>query len=507
MSRPVLPEEGVNQGAAEQVTAEHLVVQKLSQSIPLRDAVKRGLFAHTATKVVLQVLSIGSIAILARLLSPADYGLTALTAVFMGFATILTDMGIGAAVVRARKIDDRMLSTAFWLNVALCFAVAVVVAALAWPISWFFDESQLVGLTLVASASMLLSINTVNVGLLRRSLRFDIEGSINIASSMTTIVATVTLALFGAGAYSLVLGPLVGGVVSLVCTFATVRWLPGWCFDRTAARGIWTFSKGLTGFTIINYWSRNADRVIIGKLVDVASLGYYNRAHRLATLPTSQGVSTLGRVFFPVLSRMADDVPRVARAWLLLVRLSVLVGLPMGIGLAVAADSLVAVFLGPAWGPVVPLLEVMSATIPFLLVGVNMSPAYQAMGRTDQLFRTGLITSVLTIAFMLVGSFWGVLGIVLAGLIRCPITLSINAAPVLRMLRLRWRDVLAPLWRSAVPGLAMAAALVAVEAMLVAELPIWTLSVQAVVGCLTYGLGAWLLNRALVREALQRRPR
>jgi PST family polysaccharide transporter len=291
----------------------------------------------------------------------------------------------------------------------------------------------------------------------------------------------------------------------LVCTFCTVRWSPGWCFDRTAARTLWGFSRGLTGFTIINYWSRNADRVIIGKLIDVTSLGYYNRANQLATLPTSQGVSTLGRVFFPVLSRMADDVPRMARAWLMLVRLSFLVGLPMGIGLAIAADSLVVVFLGPAWQPVVPLLEVMSATIPFLLVGVNMSPVYQAVGRTDQLFRTGLITSILTIVFMLTGSYWGVLGIVLAGLIRCPITLGINAAPVLKMLRLRWRDVLAPLWRSAVPGAAMAAALVVVEAVLVAEAPPVTLSVQVAVGCLVYGSGAWFLNRALVREALRGR--
>ncbi len=501
----ILPEENVDGATADGSVEEHPVVRHLSRSMPLREAARRGLFAHTATKLVLHVLTIGSIAVLARLLSPADYGLMALTAVFMGFATILTDMGLGAAVVQARRIDDRLLSTAFWLNAVLCLAVAAVVAALAWPISWFFGEPQLVGLTLVASLSMLISVNTVNVGLMRRSLRFDIEGTITIVSSVVTIVATIALALAGAGAYSLVVGPLAGGVTTLVCTFCTVRWSPGWCFDRTAARTLWGFSRGLTGFTIINYWSRNADRVIIGKLIDVTSLGYYNRANQLATLPTSQGVSTLGRVFFPVLSRMADDVPRMARAWLMLVRLSFLVGLPMGIGLAIAADSLVVVFLGPAWQPVVPLLEVMSATIPFLLVGVNMSPVYQAVGRTDQLFRTGLITSILTIVFMLTGSYWGVLGIVLAGLIRCPITLGINAAPVLKMLRLRWRDVLAPLWRSAVPGAAMAAALVVVEAVLVAEAPPVTLSVQVAVGCLVYGSGAWFLNRALVREALRGR--
>ena len=489
-------------GGAE--VAEHPIVAQLNRSTHLRDAVRRGLLAHTATKVVLQVMSIASIAVLARQLSPDDYGLTALTAVLMGFATLLTDMGIGAAVVQARRIDDRMLSTAFWLNASLCLVIAAVVAALAWPLSWFFNEPQLVGLTLVSASSMLLSINTVNVGLMRRSLRFDLEGALAIAASMVTIVVTIALALGGAGAYSLVLGPLAGGITTLVSTFATVRWVPRWCFDRAAARHIWGYSRGLTGFTIINYWARNADRVVIGKLIDVTSLGYYNRAYRLATIPTSQGASTLGRVFFPVLSRMADDVPRVARTWLTLVRLSVLIGLPMGIGLAVAADSLVVVFLGERWSPVAPLLVVMSATIPFLLVGVNMSPVYQALGRTGELFRTGLVTSILTIAFMLVGAYWGVFGIVLAGLVRCPVTLSINARPVLRMLHLRWRDVLRPLWRAVVPGMAMAATMLGVQTVLDAEAPLWTLLAQVVAGCLVYGAGAWALNRALVREVLKR---
>ena len=494
--------------AANEVEAvEHPIVSSLSRPGTLRDEVKRGLLAHTATKIVLQVLSIGSIAVLARLLSPSDYGLTALTAVFMGFATIFTDMGIGAAVVQSRRIDDRMLSTAFWLNAALCVLVAGIVAACAWPLAWFFDEPQLLGLTLIAASSMLLSINTVNIGLLRRSLRFDIEGTITITSSIVTILVTVGLAFAGFGAYSLVLGPLAGGTTTLLYTFARVRWFPQRCFDRAAAGRIWGFSKGLTGFTIINYWARNADRVVIGKLIDVTSLGYYNRAHRLATLPTSQGVSTLGRVFFPVMARMADDVPRVARTWLTLVRLSFLIGLPMGVGLAVAADSLVTVFLGEQWSPVVPLLEIMSATIPFLLVGVNMSPVYQALGRTGELFRTGLITSILTIAFMVAGSFWGVVGIVLAGLIRCPITLFINARPVLQMLRLRWRDVLAPLWRAALPGGLMAGALQATEVLLASTDPVWTLSAQVVVGCLVYVCSAWLLNRPLVREVLQRRAR
>ena len=450
---------------------EHPIVMKLRRDGSLTTHLRRGVAYDGISRIAVQLLTVASVVVLARLLTPENYGVAALAAAVTGFAAIFADMGFAAAVVQARKIDETSLSTVFWLNAGMCVIVAGLVAGSSWLFASIFDQPQVVGLMLVASITILFSFNIVNIGLMRRSLRFDVEGANAVLAAIVGILVTVLAAWQGAGAYALVLGPLAQALTSLAYSIYRVRWWPTVRPTKAAAGQIWRFSRGLTGFQIVNYWARNLDRVIIGRFVGVEALGYYNRSYTLMMVPVTQGVNVLGRVFFPVLSRMADQPARMRRAWLKLVRAAVLIGLPMGVGITLVADPLVRVALGERWVPMIPLLQLMSASIPFLVVGVNMSPVYQALGRTGLQFRNGLITSAITIAFMLVGSIWGVYGVALAALVRAPVTLSINAHPVLRMLDLRWRDVLLPLWRTVVCSTVMAAAVLLVQVLLVDAAP------------------------------------
>lgn len=484
---------------------DHPLVISLRRTGSLSTSLRRGVAYDGVSRLVVQLITLGSTVILARLLVPADYGVVALAGAVTGFAAIFADMGFAAAVVQARKVDDAMLATVFWLNATACAVVASLIAGSSWLFARLFDQPQVFGLMLVASVTMLFSVNVVNLGLMRRSLRFDVEGANSVVSTIVGIAVTVAAAFSGLGAYSLVIGPLASALTSLTYSFWRVRWWPTARPTKAAARDIWRYTRGITGFQIVNYWARNLDRVIIGRFVGIESLGFYNRSYNLMMLPMNQGVTVLGRVFFPVLSRMADQPERIRRAWLKLVRAAVLVGLPMGVGITLVSDPLVRTLFGERWLPMIPLLQLMSASIPFLVVGVNISPAYQALGRTGIQFRNGLITSAITIAFMLVGSIWGVYGVALAALIRCPITLSINAYPVLGMLGLKWREVLLPLWRTITCTAVMAAAVLLVH-ILSGDLPPWAvLLVDIAVGGVTYVVMAYLIERSLLQEVAGRR--
>ncbi|MBX9244518.1 lipopolysaccharide biosynthesis protein [Actinotalea ferrariae] len=466
--------------------------------------VRRGVAWTAGTRFALQLLQVGATAVLARLLSPADYGLAALVAVVTGLAAILVDLGIPASVIQRRGLDERFLSTAFWMNAGVGLVLAGVVCASAVPIAEVFDEPQLVGLVLLSSLTFVLSLNAVHVAVLQRAFEFGRISRMSLVTTTSGLAVSIAAAAAGMGPVSLVLGPVAERLVSVIQVWAAVRWVPRVRPSRADARDIWTFGRGITGTNLLSYSVGSADRVIIGGVVTVSALGYYNRAGNLMQLPIQQTTRSLAGVFFPALSAMADDVPRMRSAWLRLLRASWIVGVPVAVGLALTAPVLVEVLYGEGWGPVVPLLVVLSAGIPFLLVNSTTSPVYQALGRTGLQFRLGLINAVVALAALAVGVRWGVQGVAVAWVVRTVLGLAVTLVPMLRLLDLRLAKVLGALWRTAIGGAATAAA---VWGVVVAthDQPAWVaLALQVAAGVVVYGAAAWLLERRTLRELLGR---
>jgi len=486
-----------------------LVLQLRTSKGAARDiggSVRRGLLYNGVARVVLQLLAMASMVVLARLLSAEDYGLYALVTAISAFAALFIDMGFAASVVQTRTLDEKFLATAFWANLAMAVGTAVLTAALAWPLSQWFHSPELFGLTIVSAFTMLLSCNAVNVALLRRAMRFDIETSIAVAAAAASLVVTLGAAFLGAGAYSLVLGPVAERATNLLLSVWRVRWFPRHGPDRVSFDRMWSFGRGLTGFTFVNYWARNLDRFVIGRVLDVATLGYYNRAYNLMNLPASQISDVLSRIFFPAFSAMGNDLPRLRGAWLRVLRAAAMFGVPVGLAIVVSASTLVEALFGPGWEPVIPILQWFAGTIPFMVIGININPMYQALGQTGRQFRYGLVTAGLTIGFMLVGFFLGgVIGIAVATLIRAPLTLAINSRPLLRALGIRWRDAVVPFWRPLVVGAATMAAIAAVGVLAGGSGPWLRLGLMAAVGTLTWLTGVLLLERRLLEELLGRK--
>ena len=201
--------------------------------------------ASLATQVFQFLISI----LMARLLFPSQFGEVALVASIAGFAGIFTDLGIGAAVVQAKRVTEDLLATAFWLNTLTGVVLTLALCALAVPLSMIYSQPRLVGLMIVASLNFTFSVGTVQLALLERSFKFRRIAIIETTSSVVATVVAPAAVLLGFGVYSLVLAPLVGTCVLSTALWASVRWWPRKWASRDAIRELWSFSRGWSAST------------------------------------------------------------------------------------------------------------------------------------------------------------------------------------------------------------------------------------------------------------------
>lgn len=489
------------------ITQEAEIVNPAERGSPqggLGSKVRRGAAWSAGGQVAGQLIQLGSTAVLARLLSPDDFGLAGLVAVVTALLATVMDCGIPTAIVRAPRLTERFLSTAFYLNLTLAVAMTLLMCGLAFPMARYFGEPELAWLMLLGSLTFPLKIAAVQGALMRRSMQFSRLSRIGIMGALVSTGVTVLSALAGFGAASIVLGSLAVGVVYLVQGQWAVRWWPRLQFSAEEARGLWGFGRGILGSNIVTQIAYSSDRVLIGRVLDVAAVGYWTRTMNLLTLPMRQSVGVLGQVFFSALAKMADDLPRLRAAWLTLLRATWILGLPVAAGMAACAPAFVATVYGPRWAVIVPLLVITTAALPLWMVTTVSRPVYEALGRTGLSFRITLVDSGIYIVLIVIGLQWGLVGVACATLARAPITAALTLVPLMRMLDLRWLSVISCAWRSALATAAMVPVVLAVPGLALGIPPWLTLVCQVVGGGAVYVVAIWGLERQTLKRLLGR---
>ena len=456
----------------------HPVLARLETSGSLSSRVRTGIAWTGTFRLIMQVLNTGSQVVLARLLLPTDYGLVALTGVFMAFAAMLTQLGLAAAVVQSRRVTERLLSTAFWLNVISGIVVTGVLVAAAPLVADFYGDERVTNLLRVSSLSFTLSCAAVHSALLQRSLQFKRLGSLEVLGAVIGLGATIVLAWRGFGAYSLVLGPLLQTTLMTGVFWWRVRWLPRTFMHRRELGELWRFGAGLTGSNILNFVARNADTVLLGRFAGAADLGLYSRSYTLMMAPLTQVTGVITRVLLPAFAEMQHDLPRLRRAWLMTIRASLALGLPASLGIAVSAPAFVETLYGQRWLGMATVLTLLSASVPPQLIGRNLGPVYQAMGRTGLQFKITAIATTVTLVTILIGLPWGIEGVALALLIKTWTTFWVSLLPVMRLIGLTWLQ----LWRSVRTLLLAAVVMVALAltVRLTVDAPSWVVLIAQV---------------------------
>jgi O-antigen/teichoic acid export membrane protein len=403
-----------------------------------------------------QLLSFASVAVLARKVPPSAYGLLSMAAVITNFLETFRDMGTGNVIVREREVSDRLLSSVFWLNLGLGLVLALAVALLAFPAAAFFRESALTKvMQALAVIFLVYSLGVLPTGLLNREMAFRPIAISQLVGAVFGTAAAITAALLGAGVWSLVLGTLVSTLLATVGLWIACSWRPSLLIDWREIGSIASYSLHLSGFNFLNYFSRNADNLIVGRFLGDVALGYYQMAYTLMTYPLSNISSVIAGALFPAFSTLQDDDERFRSAF---IRTSMLVGavtIPAMLGLMVVAGPFVEVVLGAKWRSVVGLLVVFAPLGMFQSLYTLTGLAYYAKKRSDLLLRWGLISGVVYLASFFAGLPWGIQGIANSYSLAWILLMVPGFSIPFRLVGLSWREFLSSMWPELAAGVAM----------------------------------------------------
>jgi O-antigen/teichoic acid export membrane protein len=358
------------------------------------------------------VLNLGSTVILARLLTPRDYGLIAMATAVTGFVEILRDGGLSLATIQSERITAEQISTLFWLNAGLGAGLTLVSLALAPLIAVFYGEPQLGWIAAALAASFLIGgLAVQHQALLRRDMRYTATAAIDILSMGGGIALAVMLAELGAGSWSLV-GMTLGSIgLNTLAVWMTVRWRPGRFHSCASVRTMLGFGGSVLAIRFVHSFIRSTPSILLGWYWGAASVGLYQRAYALLMFAVDQIQGPITSVAIAPLSRLQHDLERLKRFFLSAYGIIVSAILPVMITCAVYAEEIVAILLGPQWAATAGIFRWLALAGTFIGLNHPQGMLLLAMGRANRSMHVALIDAVAIVIAYGVGLPFGAEGV------------------------------------------------------------------------------------------------
>lgn len=453
-----------------------------------RDLV-RGLAWTGGMKWAVQGLTWAATLVVARILTPEDYGLVAMSAVYLGIVMLLSEFGIGASVIVLRSLSEEQTAQLNGLSVLTGLAGFLISCLAARPLGAFFDAPELPLVVIVMSTTFLITgFRTVPAALMSRGLRFRELAIIDGITGAVMALSMVLMAVAGLRYWT-----LVGGAVlsSAFYTGLTVLRAPHrFARPRPSAIGrAISFSSDVVVSRLCWYLYSSADFLVAGRFLGKAALGAYSMGWTLAAVPVEKVTSLVMQVTPAFFSAVQTDMPAMRRYLVILTEGISLLVFPAAIGLGLVADDFILAVLGEKWRAGILPLRLLALYAAVRAVTPLFPPVLTALGRTRTVLWANLAGLILLPTAFVIGSRWGTAGIAAGWMIAHPIIIVLMARPALRAIDLPPRRYLAALWPAASSSAIMAAAVLAVQTAIPADAaPFTLLSAQAATGALTFAL-------------------
>jgi len=357
-------------------------------------------------------ITVGSMAVLARLLTPADFGHIAMATVVTELAAVFANFGFGSILIQRLRISRIQIDTMHWSALALGMSLTALVFGLSFFANHFFQDETVGPLLQVMCLSFILGeLTTVPRSLLARRMQFKLDFYIQISMLLARAGTAIVMALNGMGVWSLAIGALAGSAVETCAYQALTGYWPRLKFSTSFLRSTWRTNGGYFGNGILFYVNANLDFLLVGRMLGATLLGQYQNARSLTDEIHVRMVQPVQRVLFPAFSAIQNDAERFRDGILRSGRLLALTFTPMGFGVAAVAPELVQVLYGEQWLPMIPILQVISIATGLGAAASIGSPIFNATNRVGLSFQLFFIQTLLTIAFLLFGSQWGLMGV------------------------------------------------------------------------------------------------
>jgi PST family polysaccharide transporter len=365
--------------------------------------------------LIIQIFNMAVSVVLARLLLPEDFGKVGMVMVITGFASVFFEMGFGHALIQKENLTDEDTSSVFWFNVIAGALLAVAMFMLSNQIAFFYTTPIVGGLAkLLALVFVFNSMNVVQFSLLKKAINFKKIAFVNVTSTVVSGILAIVLALMDFKIWAIALQILSLSFFKTLFYWLSSNWRPKLIFEMKAIKSMLGFSSSVTADSIITYWARNLDNLLIGKFEGGDALGLYTKAYSIMMLPLHNISQVLTNVLFPSFSTIKNDKSKLKSVQLRIQNAVILVVLPFCCLIWLSAHELVVILFGNNWLGMVPLVKILTFLgITQSLLKINGS-LYLALGKAQLAFKLSLIFQLFALLLLGIG-LWlnGLYGLVI----------------------------------------------------------------------------------------------
>lgn len=445
-----------------------------------------------------QIFSLLVTFILARLLTPEEFGTIGMIAVFTGFAGIFVDFGFSTALIQKLEITQKDINTVYFINITFGLLLTILFFFLAPLIAEFYQKPILTILTRSLSPIFIISaISGINRALTIKSLNFKLHTIISLVGLIISSLTAIIMAYNGFGVWSILIKMIVDQLVITILYLIFSPFSQKPVFNRGSFKSLFKVGSYMAGDTVINYWSRNADNLLIGKFLGDGSLGIYTKAYAVMLLPLRNISSVIGKVMFPSFSRLQNDIDQIKTIYLKATKLIAFITFPMMAGLALLAEPFVLVAFGENWLEMVPIISILSLLGAIQSILTLNGAIYNSLGKANIAFRISIIMSIINVIGFIIGlKLGGLKGLVIAYAIVGLITAIPNFYMAGKQIDVSILDIMKNLSNSLICTIIMALSIFILKPILETAtfLPVFNLLILSFTGAFIYISIAYFFN-------------
>lgn len=393
--------------------------------------------------------------VLARLLTPEDFGVVALANVFLAFVQVFLNQGFPQALIQRKDLEPEHIDTAFWTNIAVGVVLAIAgVMAAPW-VSAAFESPALTPILQWFSLLLIVSsLVDVQEALLERAFAYRYLAMRSLIGLGISGIVGITLALLGAGVWSLVAQQLIYETVGMLVLWQASNWRPRLRFSSRHFQDLFQFGRNILAFNILGFINSRSDDLLIGYFLGPTALGFYSLAYRILSVLTQVLIETSERVALPTFSRLQRDLPQMRRAFYKVARITSLIAFPFFLGTAVLAPKIVPFIFGEQWLASVPVLQVLALVGIFRSLSRFKGAVFMAVGQPEWRVKLGLLSSSLNFIGFAIAVRWGIVAVSIAYLVRACVMFPVVQFVLSRLIQVSifkyLRQAIAPLAASLV---------------------------------------------------------
>lgn len=442
--------------------------------------------------------------LLARLLTPNDYGMIAMLTIFMAVSQTFIDSGFGNALIRKPDRNENDKATVFFFNIFMAAACYGVIFLAAPFIAKFYNMPQLAVILRVLAINLIIqafgSIQRLNLTI---DLNFKTLAKVSFSGAIVGGTAGLICAYNGFGVWSLVVQQMTTMITRVSLFWILVHWRPKCFFNKTSFKNMFGFGSKLLASGLLNTLYDNVYDLIIGKVFAAATLGNYTRASHFANFPSSNVTGIFQRVTYPVLSKIQDDHEKLRKGYLKFLNIATLVIFPLMIGLAALAKPFILFVLTDKWIEVILILQIICfAQMWYPVHAINLN-ILQVMGRSDLFLKLEIIKKIVGITILCITLPHGIIAMCYGQWVSAAISLVINTYYSGKLLNAGLLTQLKMYIPTLLNSLVMGAICLSITKLLPEKEYLLQLALGFVVGVIYYTLTNWIFNRETVMELLE----